>query len=257
MSADLSGRVAVVTGAAHGLGEAIATTLANEGASLILVDRDEAATNALAQTLAGGGGETVVVAGDVADGATANAVASAATRQFGRVDILVNNAGIQRYGNVVDTPEEVWDEVLGVNLKSVFLMCKACVPLMPEGSAIVNMASVQALAAQHGVVAYAAAKGGMLSLTRAMAVDHAPTIRVNAVLPGSVDTPMLRASAAKFSSDPETAIQSWGAMHPMGRVARPQEVANAVAFLAGPRASFITGSYLLVDGGLLSQIGGT
>lgn len=149
--------------------------------------------------------------------------------------------------------------MLRVNLKSMFLMSKYCVPRMLEagGGAIVNVASVQGFAAQRGVAAYSASKGGAIALTRAMAVDFAPKVRVNCVCPGSVDTPMLRNAAALLADDPEEAVQRWGKMHPMGRVARPEEVAAAIVFLAGPDASFITGAALLVEGGLLSVIGGT
>ncbi|MHB8509998.1 MAG: SDR family NAD(P)-dependent oxidoreductase [Candidatus Dormibacteria bacterium] len=256
---DFDGKVAIVTGAARGLGEAIAVELSALGAGLVLVDSDRAAGAATEARLKAAGGRVVLVAGDVSQAATAAAATAAAMDVHGGLDILINNAGIQRYGDVVSTSEETWDAVLGTNLKSMFLMAKHAVPRILErgGGAIVNMASVQAFAAQRGVVAYAASKGGVISLTRAMAIDLAPRVRVNAVCPGSVDTPMLRSAAELFSDDPSAAIESWGAMHPMGRVARPEEVAHAVTFLAGPRSSFTTGTYLVLDGGLLSGIPGT
>lgn len=250
------GKAAVVTGAASGIGRAIAEALAARGASVVVVDVDGAGAAAAAAAI---GARAVAVAADVATDAGATAAADGARDAFGRLDVLVNSAGVQRYGSVVDTPEETWDEVLAVNLKAVYLVARRCVPLIEGtgGGAVVNIASVQALSAQRGVAAYAASKGGILALTRAMAVDHAPRVRVNAICPGSVDTPMLREAAALFSDDPDAAVRRWGAMHPIGRVAQPSEVAEAAVFLASPAASFITGAALLVDGGLLSIIQGT
>jgi NAD(P)-dependent dehydrogenase (short-subunit alcohol dehydrogenase family) len=182
-----------------------------------------------------------------------------AADRYGGVDILVNSAGIQRYGTVVDTSEELWDEVLAVNLKGMFLTAKHCVPELRRrgGGTIVNVASVQAFATQGGVAAYAASKAGVVGLTKAIAVDHAAeNIRCNAVCPGSVDTPMLRFAAGLFKGDgtEDDTIRGWGSSHPLGRVARPEEVAEVIAFLAGDRASFVTGAELRVDGGLLAQI---
>ena len=256
---DLVGKVAVVTGGAKGIGLASATALAAQGARVVLADTDQKAGNVAVKELAAWGAEAAFVKGDVSLAQDAKRIIATAKRKFGDISVLVNSAGIQRYGNVVDAPEEQWDEVLGVNLKSVFLMAKFAVPsiMAGGGGSIVNVASVQALAAQRGVAAYSASKGGVVALTRAMAVDFAPDIRVNAVLPGSVDTPMLRGAAALFADNPEQAIKDWGSMHPMDRVAKPSEVGEVVAFLAGPRSSFVTGASLLVDGGLLSVIGGT
>jgi NAD(P)-dependent dehydrogenase (short-subunit alcohol dehydrogenase family) len=179
---------------------------------------------------------------------------------YGGVDILVNSAGIQRYGTVVETEEAAWDEVLDVNLKGIYLASKHAIPQMRRrgGGAIVNLSSVQAFASQQGVAAYTASKGGINALTRAMALDHAEdNIRVNAVCPASVDTPMLRWSADLFKGDKsiEETVKDWGRMHPVGRVARPEEVAEVIVFLASPRASFVTGGDYKVDGGLLAALG--
>jgi NAD(P)-dependent dehydrogenase (short-subunit alcohol dehydrogenase family) len=179
---------------------------------------------------------------------------------YGGVDILVNSAGIQRYGTVVETDEAAWDEVLDVNLKGIYLASKHAIPEMRRrgGGAIVNLSSVQAFASQQGVAAYTASKGGINALTRAMALDHAEdNIRVNAVCPASVDTPMLRWSADLFKGDKsiEETVEDWGRMHPVGRVARPEEVAEVIVFLASPRASFVTGGDYKVDGGLLAALG--
>jgi NAD(P)-dependent dehydrogenase (short-subunit alcohol dehydrogenase family) len=244
-------RVAFVTGAAAGIGRAAAEALAARGARVVLVDREEA------EPL---DGTSVVVRADVSVGAEVASAVQQAIEAFGRLDAVVCAAGVQRYGSVVDAPESQWDEVLDTNLKQIFLVGKAAVPHLEAagGGAIVNVASVQAFAAQRGVAAYAASKGGVVALTRAMAVDHAPTIRVNCVCPGSVDTPMLRWAAGEFGDgDVDDTIRRWGEMHPLGRVASAREVGEAIAFLVSPDASFITGTALVVDGGLLSQIGGT
>lgn len=247
----LEGKTAIVTGAAKGIGAAIADALAGQGARVAVVDIDETLTSM---------GDGPAIRADVSNGDDCERTVATAHQAFGRLDILVNSAGIQRYGTVVDTPEAEWDAVLGINLKSMFLMAKHAVPhLLASGAgAIVNVASVQAFAAQRGVAAYSASKGGVVALTRALAIDHAPLVRANCICPGSVDTPMLRSAADLFSDgDPQATIRAWGAMHPMERVARPDEVAQAAVFLASPASSFITGTAMLVDGGLLSVIGGT
>jgi NAD(P)-dependent dehydrogenase (short-subunit alcohol dehydrogenase family) len=248
------GKAAVVTGAGKGIGRAVAELLAARGAAVAVVDVDSSAAGAVAKEIGG-----VAIEADVSDAASAERAVARALEELGRIDVLVCSAGIQRYGTVVDTPEETWDEVLGVNLKGAYLMAKHAVPhLVGSGAgAVVNVASVQAFAAQRGVAAYSASKGGLVALTRAMAIDHAPVVRANCVCPGSVDTPMLRHAAELFADDPEEAIREWGAMHPLGRAAQPEEIAEVVAFLASPAASFITGSAILADGGLLSIIKGT
>jgi NAD(P)-dependent dehydrogenase (short-subunit alcohol dehydrogenase family) len=173
------------------------------------------------------------------------------------IDWLVYSAGIQRYGSVVETSEKVWDEVQSVNVRGAFLACHFAIPQMRAGGAIVLVSSVQGVAVQQGVAAYAASKGALNTLTHSMALDHAAAgIRVNAVLPGTVDTPMVRASAEKFRGEDttESMLSQWGAFHPLNRVAQPIEIARAIAFLLSEDASFITGCLLTADGGLLSQL---
>jgi NAD(P)-dependent dehydrogenase (short-subunit alcohol dehydrogenase family) len=181
---------------------------------------------------------------------------------FGRLDILIAAAGIQRYGTLMSTEMALWNQVLGVNVTGTFLTIKHALPALPalrvSGGAIAVVSSVQSLATQTEVAAYTTSKGALDALTRSVAVDEAVHgVRVNAVLPGSVDTPILRASAQLLGGDDDSAqrlLAQWGRSHPLGRIGRPEEIAEAIAFLVGPRASFITGACLPVDGGLLAAL---
>ena len=260
--AEFSGKVAIVAGGARGIGRATARKLATEGASVVICsDREDQVEEAVAE-LRDVGLEVHGLRADVTSSADMKTLVGFAAETYGGVDILVNSAGVQRYGTVVETEEEVWDEVLGVNLKGIYLASRYAIPKMKVrgGGAIVNLSSVQAFASQKGVAAYTASKGAINALTRAMALDHAEeNIRVNAVCPASVDTPMLRWSAGLFRGEKsvEEAVAEWGKMHPLGRVARAEEVAEVIAFLASSRASFVTGGEYKVDGGMLAALGVT
>ena len=256
---EFDNKVAVVTGGSLGIGLAAARRLAMSGAAIALCGHSNDSVDRAVATLVAEGHEASGVKADVSNSAQMLALVGLAVERYGGVDILVNSAGIQRYGTAVDTSEETWDEVLAVNLKGMFLAAKHSIPEMKlrGGGAIVNVASVQAYATQRSVVAYSASKGGIIALTKAIAIDHASDgIRCNAVSPGSVDTPMLHASADMFSDGRETSevLRDWGRAHPLGRVGLPAEVAELIAFLASDRASFITGADYKVDGGLTATL---
>jgi NAD(P)-dependent dehydrogenase (short-subunit alcohol dehydrogenase family) len=254
---EFAGKVALVTGGAMGIGAAVVELFAERGAAVAIVDRSVAAASDLAGLLTGRGHRVIAVPADVSQGADVASAVSRAVEVFGGIDVVSNNAGIQRYGTVETTTEAGWDEVLDVNLKSVYLVCHHAIEhLKARRGAIVNMASVQAFATQRAVAAYTTSKHALIGLTRSMALDFAADgVRVNAVAPGSVDTPMLR-WAVSLDKHPEALMRVVHAMHPLGRIAQPREVAEAVVFLASPRASFVTGATLVVDGGLLLPISG-
>lgn len=258
MSFDFKNNVIVVTGAAKGIGEACARRFSELGGRIALLDRDAITGQQTTDSIASTGAIAEFFACDVSSSLEVDRCIAAVRKKFGGVDVLVSNAGIQEYGDVVATPEDLWDKVMNVNLKSCYLVSKNVVPSMIErgGGAIVVVGSVQSMTAIANSAAYVTAKHGLLGLVRAMALDYASKgIRVNCVCPGSIDTPMLR-WAASLDPNPKKVIETCDRMHPIGRIGRAEEVANSIAFLASPWASFITGAALLVDGGMLLPAGG-
>ena len=249
-----SGKVAVVTGAATGIGRACALAFGKEGASVVLADVNQAGAEEALSMIEAAGGVGMVAIADVSQAADARQIAEGAVAAYGGVDCLVASAGIQTYGTVVDTDESVWDQTLAVNLKGIYLAAKYCVPEMVKrgGGTIVNVASVQGLMSQPRVAAYAASKGAIIAMTRTMALDHAKdNIRANSLCPGSIDTPLLRYAAELFKpEDPDEAIAEFARLHPIGRVGRPEEMAEVALFLCSEASSFMTGAAVVADGGL-------
>ncbi len=252
----LKGKVAIVTGGAKGIGRACTLALGREGASVVFADIDRAANQELSGMAEEEGLAVQPVAADVSDSGEAAGVVGYAAQSYGGVDILVNNVGIQppsSYVNAVDTPEVLWDRIIDVNLKSFFLMSKFAIPEMKQrgGGVIVNMASVQGLQSMKKVPAYAASKGGILSLTRNLALDFAAdNIRVLAICPGGVDTPLQQEAFEASGGNVAELRAKLGQAHPLGRTAGPEEIANVLVFLVSDRASFMTGEYVCVDGGI-------
>ena len=252
-------KVVIVTGGAQGIGRASSLAFAREGSAVVAADIDLTAGSELADTARSQNLRLRFIAADVSLSSDAQKVVHEAVIWQGGVDTVFNNVGIQpvaSYTNAEDTSEEAWDRIIGVNLKSHFLMAKYAIPEMKRrgGGVIINNASVQGLQSQKLVPAYAASKGGVLSLTRNLALDYAEhNIRVLAICPGSIDTPLLRKAAKVIGDDVEAVVSGWGKRHPLGRVGRPEEIASVVLFLASDGASFMTGEFVCVDGGLMAK----
>lgn len=251
-------KIAVVTGAATGIGGATADAFSAEGASVVLSDVNESDLNERTDRLRAAGGDCLAVVADVSSPADAQRIALEAVSAFGGIDCLVASAGIQTYGSVVSTDEDVWDRTLDVNAKGVYLAAKYCIPEMAKrgGGALVTVASVQGLFSQPNVAAYAASKGAVIAMTRTMAIDHAAeNIRANSICPGSIETPLLRFAAEQMQpEDPDGAIKEWGGLHVLGRVGQPEEMAQVALFLCSDASSFITGAAIVADGGLTIQL---
>lgn len=242
----------IVTGAASGIGFAAAERFAAEGGRVLLADLDGPAAEAAAAAIRARGGEALGRAVDVADELQVIAMVAAAVDAFGRLDILVNNAGIGCFGAVENLATEQWRRVMAVDLDAVFFACRAALPhLKRQGGAIVNTASISGLAADYGFAGYNAAKAAVINLTRALAIDHGRDgVRANSISPGFVATPL----TAVLQDQPKI-TGAYQRLIPLGRAAAPAEQATAILFLASDEASYITGTNLVVDGGLTAATG--
>jgi len=246
---EFTGKTALVTGAASGIGKAIGTAFAQGGANVVLVDRDATAGESLCKTLADSGGLTTFAALDITDASTFAEVVRDTAAQFGGLDIAVNNAGITGPAKLTaDYSDEEWAAVIGVNLTAVFTCMRAEIQAMLEGDggAIVDIASTAGLRGGKGTAAYSASKHGVLGLTRSAALDYARRgIRINAVCPGAIDTPMLE----RLTESNTTLRQQIAQRSVMGRHGQPEEIASTVLWLCSDSASFVNGQAIAVDGG--------
>ena len=252
----LKGRVALITGGSTGIGRATATLFAREGARVVIANRRaEPGVEAVAEIEALGGVAHFVQC-DVRCAADCQRAVETAIERFGRLDILVNNAGIVPFGRVEDTDEATWDAVMDTNPKGVFLMSRVAIPIMRNqgGGAIVNTASDAGLVGAKGMAAYSASKGAVVLLTRSMALDHAcEGIRINAVCPGYTYVERWKERSGVDRPDVEEYVAAVAEELPIGRIGKPEEIAQAILFLASDEASFVVGTALSVDGGYTAQ----
>jgi NAD(P)-dependent dehydrogenase (short-subunit alcohol dehydrogenase family) len=251
----LKDRVAIVTGAAKGIGWGIAKIFVEEGAKVVVVDWDEDNGRKTAKELKDAGGDAIFVKCDVSNEDEVRAMAEKTLQEYQRIDILVNNAGVGVYKSFTEATMADWDKAWNVNLKGQVYCSRQAVPQMQkEGKgAIVNISSVHAFQTVNGVAPYATSKGGVFALTHAMAIDLAPIIRVNAIAPGWVYTPLIQSIFDSYD-DPAAQRKEVERRALMKRIGRPEEIGYAAAFLASDEASFITGTQLFVDGGLTAQL---
>jgi NAD(P)-dependent dehydrogenase (short-subunit alcohol dehydrogenase family) len=255
MSGRLEGRVAIVTGAGRGIGEGIARRFAREGAAVVVTQRTADEGEGVAAAIRDEGGEATFVPADVARSDDVRAVVAAAVEAYGRLDVVCANAGVGLRETVENTSMDEYDRVMDANVRGVFLCLQHAIPELRRsgGGSMIAIASVASFVAFPVDAAYCASKGAVLMLTKQAALDYAPEgIRVNAICPGFIVTPMLDVYCAAHE-DPEAALAEVVALHPMGRLGTPDDVASTAVFLASDDAGWITGAAIPVDGGLLCQ----
>jgi NAD(P)-dependent dehydrogenase (short-subunit alcohol dehydrogenase family) len=252
----LAHKTAVITGAASGIGRAIALLFAREGASVVLTDINESAGREVEREITAARGSAIFEGADVTRDSDCRRITDLAVRQFGGLHMLVNSAGMIRRASVTHLSEDDWDRVMAVNVKSIFLMSRHAIPHMTKsGGSVINIASGWGLAGGPKAAVYCASKGAVVLLTKAMAIDHGlQNIRVNCICPGDTDTAMLRDEARQLGEAADRFLAD-SAKRPLGRVGKPEEIAQAALYLASDRASFVTGAALVVDGGGLAGSG--
>jgi meso-butanediol dehydrogenase/(S,S)-butanediol dehydrogenase/diacetyl reductase len=241
----------VITGGAGGIGHALVELFASEGAKVLFSDRSTEDCSDLSEALAGKGLETIYLSGDLRQKTYCEGLIAHAAKELGGVDILINNAGIIPRGNILETTDDMWFSALDVNLNAAFFLCRAAIPLMQQagGGAIVNTSSMWGIYPGPDHVAYCTSKAALAALTKNLGRDHASDgIRVNAVCPNEVNTPMLRTGFLRRGIDPATAIEELGKTVPLGRVAEPEEIADVIAFLASQDARYVCGETIEVSG---------
>jgi NAD(P)-dependent dehydrogenase (short-subunit alcohol dehydrogenase family) len=250
----LTGKRALITGGASGIGRATALLFAREGAAVAVADLDQAGGAQVVQTIEDTGGRAIFVLCDVTQAWDCQRAVRSTVDELGGLDILFNNAGIIRRANVLDTSEQEWDRVMAVNVRSIFLLSKVAIPVMARagGGAIINTGSGWGLVGGRDAVSYCASKGAVVNMTRAMALDHGEqNIRVNCICPGDTDTPMLREEARQLE-EADAQFLAEAAQRPLRRIGRPEDIAQAALYLASDASSFVTGTILVVDGGGLA-----
>jgi len=249
----LKNKVAIITGGATGIGKATSVLFAKEGAHIIIASRNQKNGDAVIKEIKKKKQSAEFIQTDVSKEEDIKNLISKVIKKYKRIDILFNNAGIENSTNVVDTKIEDWDNTLNVNLRSIYLCSKYSIPHMKKGSSIINTASVAGLVGFQNLAAYCASKGGVVELTKQMALDYAAKgIRVNSVCPGVIDTPMIQ-RVIKNSPTPAQMKKSLADMHPMGRIGKSEEVATVILFLSTEESSFITGQAIAIDGGFTSR----
>ncbi len=251
----LAGKVALVTGAGHGIGEGIARRFAREGAAVGVMDYDLGWCERVAEDIRAQGGRAIALCWDIRDDEAVQAAVDQLADEFGTVTVLVNNAAVMPSGRLHETPPDEFDRCISVNLRGTYLVSRAVIPGMLKvgRGSIIHMASITGVRGLPGIAVYSATKGALIALARAMSTDYARLgIRVNSISPGTIDSPMLHNFLAA-QSDPARFRHMFDEMHPIGRVGTIEEVANVAVFLASDEASFVTGSNYEVDGGLAAK----